>query len=264
MKFRAVADTELLVSEVALDVDGSAAASDPVSAERLLRLAYDEGVNLFLVSRPQSLGGALGAAFGGEHRSKVSIAIREAWTGDLDRFARRLDEDLQAAGIDRADVLLIAGLQEADLHSGRVGDAVHRLRAAGRVGLAGLGQPAGLFPSVSLAERNGLVVTEEQPLIRRSLGEERGLPAIVRAPQLASCPSAIEFLWQQTGRTAGQTGVQLVLAMPGACAASVRPASAAELKELARAPLAPALLPAEIGAAWDALLSPAAEEPVSA
>lgn len=266
MKFRAVANTDLVISEVALDLDGSAAVFDPASAERLLRQAYDEGINFFLVSRLESLGGALGAAFGGDRRSKVSIAVRKTWSGDVDRLAHQLEEDLQVAGIERADVLFVAGLQEADLHSGLVGDAVHRLRATGRVGLAGTGQPAGLQPPVSLAERNGFAMADERPLIRHSLGEERGLPAIVHAPDVATGPhvAALEFLWQDTGRTAGQTGVQLVLAMPGACAASIRPASAAELKELARAPLAPPLLPAEIGAAWDALLQPATGEPVNA
>jgi aryl-alcohol dehydrogenase-like predicted oxidoreductase len=250
MKFRAIANTDLLVSEVALDV--ARAPSDTPAVELALRLAYDEGINLFVISGSSAEGdAAFGAAFDGDRRSKVLLALRLGWTGDAATFAIHLDDRLRSLRTDKAEILLIDNLSADDLSGGAVGDAIHRLRAAGRVGHAGLRAAPGA-DDVKLIERNGFGLVEEELGPRPA--EDRRLPALVVPPRLDMIPAA-SFLWQETGRTAAQAAIQFALAQPGVCSAIVRP-SGHDFKELARAPMAPPLSPEELAAARRAFSEP--------
>lgn len=251
MKFRAIANTDLLVSEVALDV--AIAPADAPAVELSLRLAYDEGINLFVISgsSPEA-DAAFVTAFEGDRRSKVLLALRLAWTGDAASFASDLDDRLRSLRTDKAEILLIENLSAEDLSGGAVGDAIHRLRASGRIGQAGLRAAPGV-DDAKLIEKNGFGLLEEE-LTPRTSAEDRRLPALVVPPRLDTIPAA-SFLWQDTGRTAAQAAIQFALAQPGVCSAIVHPAGL-DFKELARAPMAPPLSPEVLAAARRAFSEP--------
>jgi len=235
MKFRAVAHTDLLVSEVALALDAPSAPVDPVSTELLIRLACDEGINLILATgddRPSDAG--IGVALDQGRRAKVSLAMRLPWRGEFDALSDRLARRLLAMGLDRPDLLILEGVSPGDLQAGAVGDAVHRLRASGRIGQAGL--RASALIDAGLIERNGFCLVAGNA--------DTSLPCLVDAPRFDDAD--VSFLWDDAGRTPAQAAVQMALSRPEVCSVFIRPSSTAGLRELARAPLAPPLSAREI------------------
>ncbi len=261
MKFRAIANTELLVSETALALDAPA---DTAAAEQLLRVAYDEGVNLFLApDRPRPSDRAFEWAFSDERRAKVHLAFRLTWTGDFSAFAHNLDDRLAALGAETVDVVIVSGVSRDDLQAGAVGDAVHRLRASGRIGHAALRAGDGdAAADARLIERNGFGLMEEDVAPRIFSGDDKRPPLLVW-PR-AFDDNSLAYLWNDAGRTAGQLAVQFALAQPGVCAAFVSPSDAAELKELARAPLAPPLSPEDLETIRGSWARSGASHPVEA
>ncbi len=257
MKFRAVSDTDLLVSEVALALDGADAPAEPASAEMLIRLAYDEGMNFVLAageSHPSDA--AFSGALAGERRSKISVALRLPWKGEFASLSECLDARLRALALPRVDLLILDGVSPADLHRGEVGDAVHRLRVSGSVSHAGMRAEFDGRANAALAARNNFVLIEDAPGPRQFSGEERHLPRFMSAPHFGfdGVTSDLSFLWQDTGRTPAQAAVQFALSHPLVCSVFIRPTTPAGLKELARAPLAPPLSADEISAARQAVL----------
>ena len=76
---------------------------------------------------------------------------------------------------------------------------------------------------------------------------------------LAAAPS-LSFLWDGTGRTAAQALIALHLLQSWVCSVSVGAMSDDELREVARAPLAPALTDMELAAFRSAERRPALAE----
>jgi aryl-alcohol dehydrogenase-like predicted oxidoreductase len=263
MKFRAIPNTDLLVSETALAL--SPALPDEAAAEQLLRLAYDEGINLYIVSpRAHPTDRAFAAAFSGDRRYKVHWALRVAWTSDTARLAQMLEDRLLSLGTESMELVVLHGVSRADLRSGAVGDGVHRLRASGRAAHVALhAGEVDPFDDARLIERSGVALVEDEATARLFSVDDRRPPLLVHAPRFEG-EEALSFLWDGAGRTPAQAGVQMALAKPGVCSALIQPLSALELKELARASLAPPLSPEEVAAARPAFAGRASAQAVGA
>lgn len=253
MKYRALAHADLVVSEIGFAV-GAHPAADPLLTERLVRLGYDEGINLFLLPARAVHDPAVAAALAGPVRGNVRLAVPLEWPASpsLSGLESALDRRLAALATDRVDVLFLRAVPDDAVRGGALGDVVHRLRASGKVLCVGLAGDDRSFPARA-AQRAGASVIDfdagpcyEAP---RGLPAE-GISAIARvAPGSCDAAPALSFLWEGAGRTRSQALAALLLASPGICSVAVPAATGDELREAARAPLAPALTDVELAAA---------------
>ena len=106
VKFRAVAGTDLVVSEVGYAI-GSRSDLDPLFTERLVRLAYEEGITLFCLPAGPLHDAAVSAAVRGEIRNKVFLSASFAWPSERDvtSIEAAVDARLSRLNTDRFDVL---------------------------------------------------------------------------------------------------------------------------------------------------------------
>jgi len=250
MKFRALSGTDIIVSEVGYAI-ASLPGGDPLVAARLTRLAYDEGINFFVLPSGSIHDAALAPAFAGLMRSKVCLAASLAWPGAVafERLQSALEFRLGRLGTDRVDLLLLRDIPEENLLDGSAADVVHRLRVAGKVRAVGLGTAHGAPASFRAVNRAGATVVEVDALSAERPSDPR-VSALARLADFSS-PSVdhLSFLWDGTGRSRLQALIALALASPSVCTTVIGPVTADELMDAARAPLASPLTDAELSAA---------------
>ncbi|MBV9079559.1 MAG: aldo/keto reductase [Elusimicrobia bacterium] len=255
MKFRAIPLTDVVVSETGFSLDSfHREAGDPIAVERTLRLAQDQGINFFSLGRNGHVTDLyFSAAFSKERRQRLVVAAVETWSsfGDLEAA---VEGRLRGASLERLDLLLLDGIEPADL-DGPVAGAIARLREAGKIRHAGVSTPATgpLLDDLRLIERAGLTFIETELDLGRQAAvarldrlqqvEERRLTVLARAER--NDDPAFAFLWNGTDRTSLQLSIGFGLSFDWV--GSVIPAisSDTDLREATRAPLATPLTGAE-------------------
>jgi len=245
VKFRAVGSTDLVVSEIGFSPE----ASDPLDTQRLVRLAYDEGVTLLALPLSPRHDWAVAQALKGGLAGKLCLAATLAWPGAFAALESAVSSRLTALGADRLDVLLLQDVPADAVADGTVGDALHRLRAAGRVRVAGLSIDALAPDTVRVAERAGAAVIDVTLPSVDAIAplDTVGVSVFVRPP--IEAPEPLSFLWTETGRTRRQAPAALALAAASTAAVIATAVNDDGLREAARAALAPPLTAAEIAAA---------------
>ncbi len=256
MKFRAITGTELVVSEVGYSI-GARSGLDPLLTERLVRLAYDEGINLFCLPVGPLHDAAVSSALGGAVRNKVFLSASFAWPadGDMKRLETAISSRLLRLNTDRFDILFLRNIPSDALADGAAADFVHRLGAGGRARCVGFSGAAGEAVQVRSAERAGAALidfdadetTGELPRAVAAefghAGESSRISAVARfGPGFSSVASpSLSFLWNGTGRSAAQSLIALNLLNPWISSVSIAATSDEELRDVARTPLTPLL-----------------------